>query len=186
MNELRQTDFEPETGLPRWGCMIMAFTVAAWRRAMGRDPEPAEVLRLLADAQTRPAPWAAGKTVITNAGQRGNWELMLWDPSVLLDIALGYADGGGWHGAQFPDLRTVHPAYVASWGKVPDVVAAMPSDYGELAGVLVNHWRPDSNDGHWVLCDPRGLSITYDPDPSLGIDGWRRTGAWRGVRIWKE
>lgn len=180
---MKQTDFARETGLPRWGCMILAFIVVAWRTATGQDPSPELVLRVLEDALSRPAKWSAGRTVVTCAGEAGGWELVLWDPTALVQIALSYA-GGGWTGAQYPDRRTVHPEYVSKWSGIADVVPDVPRNHVGLSATLVNYRRP-SSDGHWVACDAQGLSVIYDPDPSLGIDGWLRTGAWRGVMVWR-
>lgn len=177
---LRQTDFEPETGLPRWGCKILSWIRASWHAATGREPERDFVLRILADAETRPAPWSPGKTVVTCAGEAGKWELFLWDPTELVKLTLSYA-GNGWEGAQHPDLRTWHPAYSPPDGARP----MLPWEVTGLAATIVQFARP-SADGHWVECDPRGLHILYDPDPSLELDGWRRTGQWRGLRIWNH
>ena len=171
---IQQTDFEKETGLPRFGCMFMSIVVAAWRTAENRDPRIDEVMRVHTDCIMELVPtWENGKP----AGDRPILEMVdpvthmiyINDPSAVLRKALSYCSNG-WRGKQWPDLDTVAPQY-------------QPRDY-KLAYTLLNFRRP-SADGHWVLGDRSGMNVLYNPDESLDINWWGRSGAWRGLQVWR-
>ena len=162
---LQQTTFDPVTGIPRWGCFWLSIVVAAWRTAQDRDPTVDETMSIYNDSRGATT-WNGASVLSMSSDDRR--ELTVNDPSAVLSLALSYTNNG-WRGAQKPDLAC----------RVP---AQYPRDY-RLTYTLVNFKRP-SADGHWVLCDRMGMNVVYDPNEDLSIDGWSRTGAWRGLSIW--
>ena len=171
---LQQTDFNVETGLPRYGCMFMSLAVAAFRAAVNRDPTLDEILTLYNDCLVAETPrWvngdAAGTVPVLEIVDHLTHEIYINNPSAVVQKALSYIDPG-WRGGQIPDMDLMAPQQ-------------MPRDF-KLTYTLLN-FRRASADGHWVLGDRSGRNIIYDPDENLSLDYWSRSPKWRGLRIYR-
>lgn len=171
---IQQTQFDIETGLPRWGCMFMSLVTGAWLATENRPPTKDEVIRVYNDCRldmtTR---WidgeAAGSVPILEMTNPLTFEITVNDPSRVIEKALSYVDNG-WRGGQVPDAELLIPAN-------------QPRNY-RLTWTLLNY-RRSSADGHWVLGDRSGMNIIYNPDENLDIDWWSRAPKWRGIRVWR-
>jgi hypothetical protein len=176
MNLLEQTAFEPETGMPRWGCWVDSYMAAA-QLAAGVVFDEQTARSIHNDALVRPN-WSGEHRVlqvVRHPAEPGNdFELILWDPTKLIEIALGYI-GTEWRGRQYPDLETRWPA-------------SKPRDF-DLTHTLVCFRRPGAWAGsekeHAALCDGKGLNVLFNPDGKIELDPWNRNGRWRGIQIWK-
>lgn len=170
---ISQTDFDKETGLPRWGCMFMSLVVGAWRAANDKDPTHDDVMRVYTDCRQSVTPkWVDGVQVgvvpVLEMTDHTTYEIYVNNPTAVLTTALSYTNNG-WRGCQYPDLNTRVPTH-------------RPRDY-RLTYTLLNFRRP-SSDGHWVLGDRSGMNVLYNPDESLDIDWWSRSPAWRGIKVY--
>src|SRR3990172_7544077 len=107
---IQQTQFDVETGLPRWGCLWMDLVVAAYLAAMGREPRKDEVLRIYNDCRQQfTTRWVegieAGTAPVLEMLDTTTRAIVVNDPTGVLGIALSYTDNG-WRGKQYPDLDT--------------------------------------------------------------------------------
>ena len=171
---LQQTDFDRETGLPRWGCMFVSLVVGAWRAANDTDPTHDDIMRVYLDCRQAVTPkWVRGVQVgvvpVLEMTNHDTHEIYVNNPTDVITKALSYTNNG-WRGVQHPDLGT----------KVP---YQYPRDY-KLTYTLI-HFKRLSASGHWTLGDRAGFNVIYDPCENLGVDGWSRSGSWRGIRIWR-
>jgi hypothetical protein len=170
---IQQTDFDVETGLPRWGCLFMCLVVASWRATRGTDPETDDVIHVYTDCrQQTTTKWVngqdAGTVPVLEMLDSTTREIYVHNPTAVVENAISYADEG-WRGGQLPD-RTMPPTDPPRGYKV---------DF-----TLLNYRRA-SADGHWVLGDRNGMNVVYNPDEALDIDWWSRAPLWRGLRFWK-
>jgi len=161
---LQQDSFVEETGLPRWGCMFMAFLGALqffFNRALKKD----EIMHIYWDVRKTFIPWNK-KPVL--GMETNNYELALNDPSELLQLACSYMSPD--HAAiQFPDIHCHYPESVP--GKFECQYILKKLDRG-------------NRDGHWVTAEATP-SFTTIYNPLVSCTGpW--TGYWRGVKIWAK
>ena len=107
------------------------------------------------------------KPIIETITQFGRKLLAINDPTRALQMAASYI--GGVTGRQYPDL-------LCQWPK------EKPRDYA-LQYTAVQFNRPNDLE-HYTLCDAAGINVLFDSAPGK-IDGWDRTGTWRGIQVWR-
>jgi len=179
---IQQTDWDRETGMPRWGCAPLAGWIVAPYHAAGRFPEQPtreEAHAIYWDARARVSRINPPHHVIEVGPASAQWRLTTWSPTELLEITCGYV-GDGWHAAQDPDVLFWYPGHPPK----PGYLLAAPWDIDGITYTIINTGRPGGG-LHARLFGPRGDRLIYDPDESLHVDPWARSHEWRAIKIWR-
>lgn len=160
---LTQADIDRPLMDPQ-GCMLMDFWRAPFLFARA-EWDRLTVERIYDDCLVGKA-WNF-RPIIETVAQFGRKLLTCNDPSRALQKAASYI--GGVSGRQYPDRLCRWPAQ-------------KPQDYA-LQYTLVQWNRPGDLE-HYTLCDAAGVNVLYDSAPGK-IDGWDRTGTWRGIQVYR-
>lgn len=169
---IQQTTKEPETGIPREGCLFYVYLTAPfwWAGMFPGRPTETDVDRIYADClSTLARVWIRDHfelrpTIQIRKRPDGVAGLNINNPGMILHIARSYAD--------IFKTRLVHEP-----DKEMHYLDEGPWDYSLVATAV--EWKRPSDTNHWVLMDKFGWNLIFNPDRGIPLE--TRTGRWRPI-----